>query len=227
MNVPPDVLVVARRLGALRDRVVFVGGAVRGLLVTDSAADAERPTDDVDLIVEVASSREYQRLGAELRSLGFREDATEGAPICRWIVENVRVDVMPTDERVLGFKNRWYGEAIAHALELEAEGQRLRIIDAPHFCATKLEAYSDRGGGDMYHHDLEDVIAVVGGRVELEGELAAAGGALRAFVAHGLQDLLAITAFPEALPGHLPGDAASQGRLPTPLKRLHTLASLG
>ena len=227
MKVPPDVLVVARRLGPLRDRVVFVGGAVRGLLVTDTAADAERPTDDVDLIVEVASSRDYHRLGIELRSLGFREDVTEGAPICRWIVENVRVDVMPTDERVLGFKNRWYRETVAHALELEAEGHRLRIIDAPHFCATKLEAYSDRGGGDLYHHDLEDVIAVVGGRVELEGELAAAGGELRTFVAHGVQDLLAITAFLEALPGHLPGDAASQGRLATLLERLHTLASLG
>ncbi|MGH7296658.1 MAG: hypothetical protein ACRELB_17095 [Polyangiaceae bacterium] len=134
---------------------------------------------------------------------------------------------MPTHEKVLGFRNHWYREAAAHSLELEAAGHRLRIIDAPHFCATKLEAYSDRGGGDYYHRDLEDVIAVVGGRAELRPELTASGAQVRRFVAQGLQELLAAPAFHDALPGHLPGDAASQARLPLLLERLHALAALG
>jgi hypothetical protein len=206
--------------------MVFVGGAIRGLLITDSAADAERPTDDIDVVVEIASLPDYHRLGAELRSFGFREDSTQGAPMCRWVVENVRVDVMPTDEHVLRFSNRWYVPAIGHALELEADGLRLRIIDAPHFCATKLEAYSDRGGGDFLHHDLEDVMAVIAGRVELRGEVAASGIEVRRFVAHKLQELLATGAFLDALPGHLQGDEMSQDRLPLLLDRLHALASL-
>ncbi|HEY2516376.1 MAG TPA: hypothetical protein VGI39_36145 [Polyangiaceae bacterium] len=100
-------------------------------------------------------------------------------------------------------------------------------VHAPHFCATKLEAYSDRGAGDYYHRDLEDVIAVVGGRTELRSELTASGTEVRRFVAQGLQELLAVPAFRDALPGHLPGDAASQARLPLLLERLHALAALG
>jgi predicted nucleotidyltransferase len=227
VKVPPPVLVVARHLEALRERMVFVGGSIRGVLITDPAADAERPTDDVDVIVEVASLREYHQLGEELRSLGFHEDAAPGAPTCRWVVESVRVDVMPTHEKVLGFNNHWYREAAAHALEVEADGHRLRVIDAPHFCATKLEAYSDRGEGDYYHRDLEDVIAVVGGRMELRAELIASGTDVRRFVAHGLQELLAAPAFRDALAGHLRGDAASQRRLPLLLDRLNAIAALG
>jgi predicted nucleotidyltransferase len=220
------LLVVVRRLGELRDRVVFVGGMVRGLLVTDPGAPPERPTDDVDLIVELSSTAAYHRLAVELRSLGFREDATPGAPICRWIVEGVRVDVMPTEGGVLGFRNRWYAAAMARAIEVHAEGERFRIIDAPHFCATKLNAHADRGAGDMYHHDLEDVIAVVDGRSELQAELAATPNQVRRYVGGELRRLLDTPTFLEALPGHLPGDAASQARLPLVRKRLEALASL-
>jgi predicted nucleotidyltransferase len=220
------LLVVVRRLADLRDRVVFVGGAVRGLLVTDPGAAPERPTDDVDLIAELTSTAGFHRLGAQLRARGFREDTTPEAPICRWIVEGVKVDVMPTAGSVLGFRNQWYGEAIAHSVEVQAEGERFRIVDAPHFCATKLDAYADRGRGDLYHHDLEDVIAVVDGRAELQRELATAAVDVRRYVAHQLQGLLDIPEFREALPGHLPGDAASQARLPLVLGRLHALASL-
>ena len=225
MSAPAPLLVVVRRLRELRDRVVFVGGMIRGLLITDPGAPPERPTDDVDLIVELSSTT-YHRLAAELRSLGFREDTTPGAPICRWIVEGVRVDVMPTEGGVLGFRNRWYADAMARAIEVHADGERFRIIDAPHFCATKLDAHSDRGAGDMYHHDLEDVIAVVDGRLELCAEFAATSIHLRRYVAAEFRRLLGTPAFLEALPGHLPGDAASQARLPLLCERLEALASL-
>jgi hypothetical protein len=226
VNVPPSVLTIVRRLADLRGRVVFVVGAIRGLLITDPGAPAERPTDDVDVVVELTSRGEFYRFGY-LDALGFQVDPTPGAPMCRRIVEGVRVDVMPTDGSILGFSNRWYSEAIAHAIELEAEGHRFRVVDASHFCATKLEAFADRGQGDFFHHDLEDVLAVVDGRAELVGELAATGTDVRRFVAQGLQDLLADGRFLEALPGHLGGDAASQGRLELVLGRLHALASLG
>jgi predicted nucleotidyltransferase len=83
VKVPPPLMTVAKRLVPLRDRIVFVGGMIRGLLVTDPAAGPSRPTDDVDLIVDVASLRDYHALGAELRRLGLHEDMEDGAPICR------------------------------------------------------------------------------------------------------------------------------------------------
>ena len=48
---------VAVLLGDLRDQVVFVGGATVPLLVTDAAAGVDRPTIDVDVVVEVLAER--------------------------------------------------------------------------------------------------------------------------------------------------------------------------
>lgn len=56
-NDPNVVLleVVAERLGAaLRERLVFIGGAVTGLLITDPAMPAIRPTEEVDLVAHAA-----------------------------------------------------------------------------------------------------------------------------------------------------------------------------
>jgi hypothetical protein len=49
---------IARRLGALTDDLVFLGGAVVPLLLTDPAAPPPRATNDVDAIVEVAGRRD-------------------------------------------------------------------------------------------------------------------------------------------------------------------------
>ena len=48
---------IARRLGPLLDEVVFVGGQVAELLVTDRAAVRIRATDDVDIVVPGKLSR--------------------------------------------------------------------------------------------------------------------------------------------------------------------------
>jgi hypothetical protein len=46
----------------LTDRMVFLGGCATGLLLTDPAAPEVRPTRDVDVITEVGSLAEYDRL---------------------------------------------------------------------------------------------------------------------------------------------------------------------
>ncbi len=219
------VALVAERLGDLRGEVVFLGGAVTALLVTDPAAAEVRPTTDVDVIVDLATHTDYARLSERLRKLGFREDTSEGAPACRWLVAGVKVDVMPTNEAVLGFGNRWYGPAIEHAEARTVGELAVRVVSAPYFLGTKLEAFDGRGEGDYRaSHDLEDVIAVVDGRSELVADVTAAPEALRNYLKRRIGQLLDAPRFIEALPGHLPGDAASQGRAPLVLARLKALA---
>ena len=70
-------------LGQLVDEVVFVGGATVGLWITDPAAPPARPTDDVDVVVEVATRSAFYDFEAKLRAAGFREDQESGV-ICRW-----------------------------------------------------------------------------------------------------------------------------------------------
>ena len=54
MSASPEAIraidTVARQLGELRDRVVFIGGVVRGLLITDTAVQGSRATKGVDVI---------------------------------------------------------------------------------------------------------------------------------------------------------------------------------
>jgi hypothetical protein len=70
-------------LGKLVHQVVFVGGATVGLWITDPAAPPDRPTDDVDVVVEVMTRTGFYDFEAKLRGAGFREDRESGV-ICRW-----------------------------------------------------------------------------------------------------------------------------------------------
>lgn len=220
--------IVADQLGdELREQVVFVGGAVAGLLITDPAMPAIRPTDDVDLIVEVLALSDYHRLETGLRERGFEQDLRPQAPICRWRAGPVAVDVMPTLEHILGFSNRWYPLAIQTALWIRLpSGKQIRQISAPAFIATKLEAFDGRGNDDyLFSHDLGDLLAVIDGRATVLSECRAAPTELRDWLAGRFRKLLATSAFVEALPGHLPPDDASQERLPDLLESLRSLTS--
>ena len=214
-----------RVLQPLLDELVFAGGCATGLLITDPAAGSVRPTMDVDVITEVASYAEYASLSERLRGLGLSEDSSEGAPTCRWRYRDLIIDVMPTDERVLGFSNRWYASAIAAARRITIAGLDIRVVTAVYFLATKFEAFRGRGRNDYRgSHDLEDVIAVIDGRPELLREVAAAPNDVKTYIATEARKLLGTRAFVDALPGFLLPDSASQGRAPLLLERLRTLA---
>ena len=93
--------------------------------------------------------------------------------------------------------------------------------------ATKLEAFADRGHGDfLASHDLEDITTIVDGRPELGDETAAASPDIRKHLSTQVKGLLESHAFHNALPGHLPGDSASQARVPLTLERLQRLSRL-
>lgn len=221
--------VVAERLGDdLREEMVFVGGAVAGLLITDPAMPAIRPTEDVDLVCQAVMLADYHRVENALRARGFVQDMRPAAPICRWQVGSVVVDVMPLLEKILGFSNRWYPLALDTALTVALpSGCPIRLITAPVFLATKLEAFDGRGQGDfLFSHDLGDILAVVDGRATLLNECRASPDELKVYLGERFQELLARPAFMDALPGHLPGDAASQERLPELQAKLREIAGL-
>lgn len=194
---------VAHALGGLREQLVFVGGCAVDLLLTDPAAAPARVTYDVDLVARVEALAGYHALEKQFALLGFKRDMAQDAPICRWRYNNLEVDLMPMDSGVLGFANRWYPLAVqtAQVVALSAE-MSIRLISAPAFMATKFEAFYDRGRGDLLgSHDLEDIVNVVDGRLELVSEVTLATPELRQYLAAQCQALLAMPGFMNALPG--------------------------
>jgi predicted nucleotidyltransferase len=222
------IIHVAKCLGDLRKKVVFVGGCATGLFITDPAMPEVRATQDVDVIVEVASRRQYYSLEEELRAREFKQDMGEGAPLCRWLVDGIKVDVMPTQEDILGFSNYWYLPAIKHAENIDLEKRlTIQLVSPPYFLATKIEAFKGRGGGDyMASHDIEDIITVLDGRPEIISEIRSSSEELQTFLAGTFRRLLTQEGFRDALPGHLPPDRASQARLPRLIKRLEDISEI-
>lgn len=203
------------QLEELSDQMVFVGGCATGLLITDEAAPVIRVTKDVDAIVQVVSKAEYYQLSKKLRGKGFKEDMSDGAPLCRWVTDTTILDVMPTEPGVLGFGNKWYTPAVENAQTvILANGKKINMVAAPYFLIAKLEAFDGRGSNDfMMSHDIEDFLAVIDGRPGLQEEIKQSAPELVSELSQRCKNLVKDRRFVEAVAGHMPPDETSQARV--------------
>jgi predicted nucleotidyltransferase len=219
---------IAHALGGMRDKVVFVGGCSVGMLVTDSAAAPVRVTYDVDLISSVSALTGYHRLERDFDKLGFKRDLSPDAPICRWRYQGIEVDLMPTDPGILGFANRWYPIVVttAQAVVLPS-GLPIQLIAAPAFVATKLEAYADRGHGNLLgSHDMEDIINVFDGREQLVHEINQSTAELRNYLIEKISALIKLPRIEDSVLGMISPDEHLGDRLMQTMQRLRSVAAL-
>jgi hypothetical protein len=212
-----------RKLAPFLDEIVFVGGVTLGLLITDEAAAPIRGTNDVDVIAEIVTYADYIAFSERLRKAHFTEDAGEKPLTCRWHNGSLTVDVLALNEEVLGFTNIWYEPALKHAFTVTLSGGHpIRVITAPFFLGTKMEAFQGRGKMDFQaSHDLEDFVAVIEGRNALLQEIAASPQSLCRYLADAAKMLLAESRFLDALPGFVLDDE----RVPLIKGRLATIAA--
>jgi predicted nucleotidyltransferase len=204
---------------------MFVGGAVTALYPLEGGIDV-RPTVDVDCVVEITTAAAYYAFVDGLRDHGFRQCTDEGAPLCRLVLGEVRVDILPSVDTPIGPTNRWYREAIASADWHEvAPCLEVLAITPIYFVATKLQAFRDRGRGDYQaSHDLEDILSVVAGLPLLRKQIATDNTAIAVAVRNDLVALRAHEAFIDAVPAHFEGDRAGQARADLVLDWLASLA---
>ena len=162
---------VTQALSPLNENIVFVGGATVALYA-DLTAPEVRPTDDVDVVIELASYSAYARLDERLRYAGFINDVTSGV-ICRYTIQGVIVDIMPTEPGIIGFSNRWYPEGFQNAIPYPLdERSEIKIFSLPYFIASKWEAFKNRGKFDFRSSsDFEDIVYVLENAHELKKKL--------------------------------------------------------
>jgi hypothetical protein len=212
-----------RKLAPFLDEIVFVGGVTLGLLITDEAAAPIRGTTDVDVIAEIVTYADYIAFSERLRQAHFTEDQGEEPLTCRWHNGALTLDVLALNKEVLGFTNIWYEPALRHASTLTLPGGRsIRVITAPFFLATKLEAFSGRGKMDFQaSHDLEDFVAVIEGRENVVREIVESPQDVRDYLAQAAKTLLSEPRFLDVLPGFVLDD----GRVPLIQERLASIAA--
>ncbi len=181
---------VAKVLDNLQEKVVFVGGATISLY-PDRPVFEVRPTDDVDVIIEILNYADRAELEGKLRSIGFSHDIESGV-VCRFRIQGIIVDIMPTNDPSIGFNNIWYQEGFDNAIDHRFDEQStVKILSGPYFIATKLEAHKDRGKNDgRTSQDFEDIVYVLENRKTIWDEINNSSKPLKSYLQNEFRNLL-------------------------------------
>lgn len=225
----PKVKYIANKLTGLKEPVVFVGGAIVELLLDEKYQLTPRMSDDVDTIIEVYTRSEFAKVEKSLRSLGFKHVIAghdESSVICRFEIDGVKLDIMPTNPDILGFSNIWYESAFKGANEYPLSDKcKIRLITAPYFLATKFEAFLGRGENDFHgSHDLEDIITLLDGRDSILEEINVSDTSLKEYLRENFSKIVKDLDFINALPGHLsPYGSGTDARVEMVLSKIKKL----
>jgi predicted nucleotidyltransferase len=195
---------ISNALARLETPVVFVGGATASLYADVDFREDARPTDDVDVVIEVVAYKNYAAVEEQLRAIGFENDVYSKV-ICRYRYQGLIVDIMPTDEKVLGFSNKWYAPGFKKAIDFEIYNlHTVKIFPAAYFIASKLEAFKSRGKNDgRTSSDFEDIVFVLNYRNAVWAELQQADNEVKGYLEDEFKKLLSVTYIDEWIAVHL------------------------
>ena len=194
---------VASALENLMEKIVFVGGATISLYASRQILDV-RPTDDVDVIIEILSYKKRTGLEERLRAIGFSHSIESGI-VCRYRIEGIVVDIMPTNDASIGFKNKWYPEGFKRSTGYTIDEKcTVQILSAPYFKATKFEAFKNRGQRDgRTSQDFEDIIFVLENRSSIWQEMMNADEKVKNYLRIEFTNLLRNPSHLEWIDGHV------------------------
>lgn len=98
---------VAEALAEIKQHMVFVGGAVVSLYADDPASDEIRPTQDIDMTLNIVNLTHWQKVQGQLAQLGFHPDPF-GNTNSSYKYKDIPVDIMANEDGPLGPSNSWY-----------------------------------------------------------------------------------------------------------------------
>jgi predicted transcriptional regulator len=202
---------IAKALGELNRKVVFVGGAMVSLYIDDPSAEDIRPTKDIDLTFQITTTHELEELRQSLAEKGFHEQS-DSSVICRFVFEDLLVDVMSTQSIGWAPSNRWFEPGFNSAITILLEDTAVQILPLPYFLASKLDAFFDRGVKDLYaSHDLEDIVYLFNyGTTIVNQILNTEGDDIKNYLVESIRKIIQDERIINALPGHLYFDGVDE-----------------
>lgn len=195
---------VALKLDYLLKDVVFVGGAVVALYADDPAADEVRPTDDIDIVVGITTRSGFAEFEEKIRLLGFK-NVIDSSFIGRYKINEIIVDVMPIEEGILGFGNKWYKEGIDKSFLYQIDQEiAIRLMPYHYFIASKMEAHNARNKGDLRQsRDFEDIVYSFDNRLDPLTDMQFAEGDVKVYLKQQMHILFDDFNFHEGVDSHL------------------------
>jgi predicted nucleotidyltransferase len=181
---------VAKALGELNQEVVYIGGAVVSLYITDTGAEQPRPTKDIDISVQVSSYNEMDQLREKLALKGIYPAPTETV-MYRYSYDGVLIDFIPYEATSLGPTNSWLKPGFEKAYTIEIGEETIKILPVSLFLATKWEAHKSRGGEDpRMSHDFEDVIYIIDNNLKVVDDVSKAEPDVQKFLKEMATEIL-------------------------------------
>ena len=153
---------VASALGELNNEVIYVGGAVVSLYVTDQGAEQPRPTKDIDISVQISSYSQMDILREKLANKKIYPASSEMV-MYRYSYEDILIDFIPFEETPLGPTNSWlkpgfkkaYPVKIGKIDILEKDLRKLIQLKPDHAHAHNALGYSFAEHGNRLPEALE------------------------------------------------------------------------
>ena len=202
---------VALALEELNGEVIYVGGAVVSLYVTDEGAEQPRPTKDIDISVQVSSYAQMNKLQESLASKKIFP-ATTQTVMYRYTYEDVLIDFIPFEETPLGPTNKWLKPGFEKAYPITIGKAEIRILPVSMFLATKWEAHKNRGGDPRMSHDFEDIIYIIDNNLNLIDDIANADKDVQSFLKEMSNVILSHSSLYEIIECHINPYTAAERR---------------
>lgn len=197
------IITVAKALEEINKKVVYVGGAAISLYVTESFRDSIRPTEDIDIVLEIASLSDLENLRIALSEKGIKQ-SYEDDVVCRFRYKKIKIDVMATKEIAWAPANRWFEKGFQNLEKLKIDETTIQILSLPYFLATKFEAFNNRGKTDpRTSKDFEDIVFLLNNAKDLKDKINHTDKEVYHFLQKSFKSILENRSELEALRAHL------------------------
>jgi len=202
---------VAISLEELNDDVIYVGGAVVSLYVTDEGAEQPRPTKDIDISVQISTYSQMDELREKL-ALKKIYPAPSEKIMYRYSYEDILIDFIPFEETILGPTNSWLKPGFETAYPVNIGEIEIKILPVSLFLATKWEAYKSRGNDPRTSHDFEDIIYIVDNNLEVVEDIRNANKDVQNFLKEMSTEILNHNSRNEIIECHINPFSANERR---------------
>ncbi len=181
---------IALALGEINQEVLYVGGAVVSLYVTDEGAEQARPTKDIDISVQVSTYHEMDLLREKLAKKKIYP-AAASTVMYRYSYKDITIDFIPYEATPLGPTNPWLKPGFKKAVQVQVGTVFINILPVPLFLASKWEAHKNRGGNDpRMSHDFEDIVYVIDNNLNVVEEVKQADKNVQLFLTEMANEIL-------------------------------------
>lgn len=193
---------VASTLEEINDDVIYVGGAVVSLYVTDEGAEQPRPTKDIDIAVQISTYYQMDQLRKKLADKNIFP-APEETVLYRYTYEDILIDFIPYEATPLGPTNRWLKPGFKKAYPIKIGGAEIKILPVSLFLATKWEAFKSRGRDPRMSHDFEDIIYVIDNNLNVVDDVINADNDVQMFLKGMSEEILSHSSRNEIIECHI------------------------